>query len=639
MANAQLDPSIQALISRPGVSAPVTPAPPAITLSDEQQKMVDVAMTGRDVIVEACCGSGKTTTIQQLCQQIGRNQNVLYLTYSKLLKLDAQRRVQFARVQNYHGVVYPSLLSQNIRCGISESIKVFNDSFKHLSANFPTYDVLIIDEYQDINEEYARLLMNIKSKNPLMQIIMVGDMAQKISANTRIDVQGFVKGFVNDPEMAPFTQSFRLGEDLGERLSSAWNKPIHGMNAQQIVRFLDFDEAVDIMREREPGQLLSLGKRNGDMTHALNNLEATRPTIFNKNSVYASIRDGDRGVTYSDDTAVFTTFDSSKGMERHTSMIFDYDERNWDVRLGFPNVDPEVLRNVFLVAASRGKQEVVFVRPRTGSRRHAVPSAQLSIGAIPVTRFQNLPAVSRPTYPLPFWASEAFDFKYAENVQDCFALLDVEREDDGKSSEIEVNRADGLIDLSPVVGTYQEAIFFDDYDAELALLNHPDAEVQSLIGELRDGDHWHNALVLAAASTRQMRYIDQVTATIPEVTKQAIARRLGALLSPSATNQVPLKLRGQAMFSAGNGTPFVLTGIADTVVGSRAYELKFTSELSHPMFLQLALYIVMGGYEDGVLWNIRTGERWRVEVPDPQRFLDAVVLCVTKQSYRAFRAA
>lgn len=71
MTIAQLDPSIQELISRPGVSAPATPAPPAITLSTEQGAVVDAVSSGRDVVVDATVGSGKTSTIQAMCTLLG----------------------------------------------------------------------------------------------------------------------------------------------------------------------------------------------------------------------------------------------------------------------------------------------------------------------------------------------------------------------------------------------------------------------------------------------------------------------------------------------------------------------------------------------------------------------------------------
>ena len=610
------------------------------TLSAEQQRLLDVVAAGRDAIVDATVGSGKTTAIQALCAAAG-DRDVLYLTYSKLLKQDAQRRVGNARVQNYHGVVYPYLKKAGIRCGVSESIRAFNAAFPSLSAGFPAYDLLVIDEYQDIVEEYAQLLRNIKSRNPAMQIVMVGDMAQKVKSNTNLDVPAFVRELCNDPVHVPFTQSFRIGEQLGHQLAQAWNKPVVGVNPQQRVRVMDQYEAVQFMSTLPAGDVLCLGKRNGPMIHALNELETNHSGTFNKHSVFASIRDGDSNVSYGNDTAVFTTYDASKGLERPVAVVYDYEPKYWDMRLKFPDCDPVVLRNIFLVAASRGKREVVFVKPDdqratvipVRSQRFMDPTA---IGRIPVQRFVKLPAVTRPTYNRPFLASDCFDFTYAENLQACMDLLQRERLDDGSSPEIEIPRTEGLIDLSPAVGHFQEGLYFDRYDAAAVLPNSPIGQMIS--GELTDGDAWRNALLLAAFDTEQMRYADQVIQVIEQSAQDALIARLATRLPRNVPTQVSFQLHGCAVYSELEHSPIAFDGVVDAIHDEQIVELKFVSELSVSMFLQLALYLVMSGYQSGLLWNTRTDECWQVQVPDRERFMDAVVLCVTKQSYRTFEA-
>lgn len=601
-----------------------------VPLSGEQQRMIDAVRAGQDVIVDATVGSGKTTAIQALCTEVGRGRRVLYLTFSKLLKADAQRRVKNAKVQNYHGIVYPSLVKARINCGIDESIRRFNAAFPRLSAGFPRYDLLVVDEYQDINEDYAQLLRNIKSLNPSMQTVLVGDLSQKVLANTTLDVQRFTREITRQAELMPFTQSFRVGRELGALLSEAWNKPVVGVNPAQTIRYVSYHEALDFMKEKNPGDLLCLGRRNGPMAEALNNLERHHGEVFNKETVYASIRDGDTAVTYGDDAAVFTTFDASKGLERPASVVFDYDEDMWDMRRRFPNVDTTVLRNVFLVAASRGKHDVVFVRSQHALRRPR------SIGYIPVQRFTQLLADELPQYDKPLLASDCFDFTYAENLQACIDLVDRRRLDDGAGEEITIDRVDGLIDLSPVVGHYQEAVFFDEYNPALEVLLNPKPIAKQLRGKLNE-DPWHNSLLLTAVDTDQMRYAEQVTRKVSGDVRDALTRRLATQLPRDCAAQVPMDLSGMAV-AGPSATPISFVGVADAVHDGQVFELKFVSELDRAMFLQLALYLVMGGHRTGVLWNTRTDERWAVQVPDRKKFMDAVILCVTKQRYRAFQA-
>ncbi len=107
-------------------------------------------------------------------------------------------------------------------------------------------------------------------------------------------------------------------------------------------------------------------------------------------------------------------------------------------------------------------------------------------------------------------ASDCFDFTYAENVQACVDLLDRRRLDDGAGEEINIDRVDGLIDLSPVVGHYLEAVFFDRYNPTLEVILNPKPIAKQLRGKLTD-DPWHNSLLLTAVDTDQMRYAEQVT--------------------------------------------------------------------------------------------------------------------------------
>lgn len=119
-----------------------------IQLSNEQQLFIEKALQGENILVDACIGSGKTTAIQSLCNELPSEKKVLYLTYNKLLKLDAKSKIskKNATVTNYHGFAYMILKRNGVSAGISDLIQVFNQ----IKPPVGTYDALIIDEYQDI---------------------------------------------------------------------------------------------------------------------------------------------------------------------------------------------------------------------------------------------------------------------------------------------------------------------------------------------------------------------------------------------------------------------------------------------------------------------------------------------------------
>lgn len=610
-----------------------------VELSREQYQMVDLAMGGTDVIVNAVPGSGKTTAIQELCTLAGEDRSVLYLTYSRLLKADAQRRVKGAKVQNYHGIVYPYIRRLGIKCGVSESIAMFNRHFVEIKPDFPAYDMIVIDEYQDITEEYALLLENIKSLNPSMTVVMVGDMEQKVNSNTRLDVDKFAKQFCTNPAMVYFTQSFRLGSDLCDRLGLAWSKTIIGSNKEQKIAYADYDTALKFALHKKPGEILCLGKRQGQLTRMLNELEDRNPAVYNKNTIYASIRDGDGKRNYDDNTAIFTTYDSSKGLERPYAIVFDYDVEYWRLRNRFPNVEPAVMRNVFLVAASRGKSGVIFVGSPSGLTRSLEPDSDDQVGFIKNRMFREATKQQKTVYDKPLEPSSMFDFKYVENVIECYDLL--ERTPVREPGEtIEVDRQDGLIDLSPVVGQYQELMYFSGVTANRVIASMGSETIDPMMmhwfKDLDKGNPWRDALVLTAVSTSHERYARQVGKGVSRETTLALGDRIATLLHPDVLVQLPVSMAGR-LSNETYSSPIQFNGLIDAVDDSGVvYELKYVSELSREMFLQLGMYLVMSGREVGRLWNTRTDECWEVRVSDDIAFMDAVARCVSKEEYTAF---
>ncbi|MBQ2427782.1 MAG: AAA family ATPase, partial [Ruminococcus sp.] len=233
-------------------------------LSAEQQNFISIAQTGKNVLVDACIGSGKTTAIQRLCDELPKSKRILYLTYNRLLKIDARSRIASANttVTNYHGFAYGTLKRIGINPGISDLIQAFIEA----KPPFPPYDVLIIDEYQDIEQEFADMLEIIKAASPQIQIIAVGDMQQKIYDKTTLNAADFIHRFLGDYERLTFTQCFRLSRDHAAMLGRVWKKPIVGVNQSCIVEEMNLSQAEEFLSEQDPRDILCLGSRNGSLS-------------------------------------------------------------------------------------------------------------------------------------------------------------------------------------------------------------------------------------------------------------------------------------------------------------------------------------------------------------------------------------
>lgn len=189
-------------------------------------------------------------------------------------------------------------------------------------------------------------------------------MEQKIYDKTTLDVPAFINGFLGEHERLNFTRCFRLSEDLAARLGIIWNKSIVGVNEDCIVEKMNVNDAFEFLARQDPSDILCLGARTGDMAKVLNVLESTYPSKFNKNTVYASIQDRDSlgSTNPTENTAIFTTYDSSKGLERPICVVFDFNESYWISRISKPQQAYKILRNIFCVAQAEGRSILFLSR-------------------------------------------------------------------------------------------------------------------------------------------------------------------------------------------------------------------------------------------------------------------------------------
>lgn len=591
-----------------------TPVMQLSDLSEEQQSMIALAKSGKNVLVDACIGSGKTTTIQVLCNEIP-DKKVLYLTYNTLLKIDARDKIRGKNVTvtNYHGFAYMCLKNAHLSAGISDLIQIFLKNKTKIKV--PKFDLLVIDEYQDIEQEIAEMLECVKKSNPAVQIVAVGDMKQKIYDKTTLNVPIFINQFLGKYDTVTFTKCFRLCSDLASRLGDIWGKQINGVNKDCKLETMELCDVIEYLAKQKPSDILCLGARTGKMASVLNDLEDKYPEKFNKKTVYASISDDNAGRTIPDkSTAIFTTFDSSKGLERKICVVFDYTLDYWSVRMGYPDVKYEILRNIFCVAMSRGKEKIIIVKE---------PFSDVLPDEIVAT-----PVPTNGEYKRPFQVSEMFDFKYKEDVEECYQLIRKRKKARTDKSIIDVDSEDFMIDLSPCIGIYQEASFFENYDIDAQIRYAMDiADDRPPLNLKENATMEEKVLYLTAYETYQNRYYYQVK---PPFLTEGQLSLIHNRLRTEFTGKEEVQEDFSMQFIDGNENVYDITGRPDVIKDNTVYELKFVEELSHEHFLQCACYMVAFGLNKGIVWNIRTNEQYSIVIPDRRKFMRAVAKAITK---------
>ena len=560
-----------------------------------------------------------TTSIQALCNRVP-DKMILYLTYNKLLKVDAQEKIKNKNVwvTNYHGYAYEILKENNITTGVGDIIQNF---LKYKPEDNKSYDILVIDEYQDIELEISEMLKIIKERNKGIQIVAVGDMCQKIYDKTTLNVPIFIDEFLGEHETVEFTRCFRISKTHADKLSDIWGKKINGVNKNCNVKVMDSDEVVGYLANKNLGDILCLGSLTGEMSNVLNTLESEYPDKFNKKTVYAKIHEKDGGTTSPDkNTAIFTTFDGSKGLERDTCVVFDWTPSYWAVRSSKPNTKYEILRNIFCVSASRGKNNIIFVE-----NDEAILPADII-----KAKFETL-----EDFRDPFSPSEMFDFKYVEDVERCYRLLDIKEIEQEDKEIIGIKDRDELIDLSPVIGLYQEAMFFKNYDIDNQIKYQQELHSERYLRRKKDEEIEKTMLRIVAFETKQDRYVEQVEVPFVEMKdRDALFDRLATKFKREEETQKPCEL-----FFMVKDMSCKISGISDVIKDNIVYELKFCNELGHNHFLQCAMYVIMNNFEKGILWNTKTNKMYEVKIPNKKEFLDAVINCITKGIEKQFRVA
>ncbi len=121
-----------------------------LTPSEEQNLIINY-LKDYNVTVDACAGSGKTSTILFIAEQY-KDLSILVLTYNSQLKAETRKRAagyQNLDVHSYHSFCVANYdksayTDDKVNDLITKNVEPFCDLF---------YDIIIADEAQDTNAE------------------------------------------------------------------------------------------------------------------------------------------------------------------------------------------------------------------------------------------------------------------------------------------------------------------------------------------------------------------------------------------------------------------------------------------------------------------------------------------------------
>ena len=574
-------------------------------ITDEQQLFLDYANMGYNILIQSCVGGGKTTMLQQFVEDLPDDRKAVFLTFNKHLKIDILSQITNTNVlvANYHGLAYRLLDNINIHVKVDELLSTVIEKCPMI----PHYDVVIIDEFQDLDTQCAKIVSMILEANPNVQIIVAGGMEQKNRTSSALNAQAFIEDVLGVYKTIQFSKSWRLSSYYANLLSDLWEEPIVGMNNHMHLYTASMDEVVDILGREKPRDVMVIGTNYGMRTKIQNALENRYPSKYNEYTMHISSSEYDPKLQKQTEQAVFTNYNSCKGMERKVVVITDFTIRYFTQLLN-SGMEPDIIRNLLCVAISRASQKLIFVQDPT--------SEFLTIDNFKMLTQLKPQCLGDSNYNI----SSMLNTAYKESVNDIIKCLDIRKRNVIDDSKIELSSRRTFIDVSILCGIFQEANFFYNYSIEKDFLRFPVSREELQFFNKQSLEK--QILLLAAKQTQQQRYCD-LKSFIDPIAANCLNKRLSTLLD----RDMPSQVFAHVCLKDG----IVCQGYADAVSSDCVYELKYCNSMRPEYYVQCAMYMLALDKDKGLLWNTKDNTQEEIIIKDKELFKDAVIRAITKE--------
>lgn len=361
--------------------------------SSEQLTIINDVINNNNLVIDSVAGSGKTTTILFLAKELA-NKKILQVTYNVALKEEVEKRKNKMGLSNLYVYTYHGLLSKIMKTPIHND-NMFNN---YLSQNIEPdifYDIIIVDEIQDMKYDFFVFMKKYIEKHPKQTItIVMGDKYQCINKFTGADSRYLTlwPKIINDNktylhrklsisyrlsnQLAQFLNEGLLGYDFikgsfeGEKCQYIIDNPISTKLHKKLAKWIDQNiksgmiSASDVFiinyttksTNNTPTRLLAneLGVLGIGVYYPTNEEEELKDDII-KNKV------------------VISTINQTKGRERRIVILFGFDFYYFEKHIH--SKKHLVCPDIFYVALTRSSEILLVVQ---SNKSKAVPCLKFS---------------------------------------------------------------------------------------------------------------------------------------------------------------------------------------------------------------------------------------------------------------------
>lgn len=350
--------------------------------SAEQKHILD-NLSDNNIVVDSVAGSGKTTCNLHIAMHY-KTHNLLLLTYNSRLKIETRQKVSDLKINNLETHSYHSFCvkyynrGSTTDAGIKNIINYNTDPLKKIS-----YDMILLDEAQDISIIYYELVCKIMKDNTKknIKICVLGDINQSIfdfngADNRYIKYAEKLYTFNKLPWIScKLTTSYRITKEMSVFINQCmmgYNRIISHKVSNNKPRYI----ICDTFGTLSPGKnrtfseieyYLNMNYKAGEIFILAPSLRNSKSSIrVLENLIKTRMPDVQVFVPTSDEETldgdvienkiVFSTFHQTKGLERKVVLVFGFDDSYF--RYYKKDVDPNICPNELYVATTRAMEHL-----------------------------------------------------------------------------------------------------------------------------------------------------------------------------------------------------------------------------------------------------------------------------------------
>lgn len=356
-------------------------------ISEEQFEIIR-HLENFNIVVDSVAGSGKTTTNLYIAKYF-ETKKILLLTYNSKLKIETREKVKSLKIKNLETHSYHSFCVKyyDHKCFTDTEIKNILKS-KIVCKTKINYDVILLDEAQDMTDLYYELICKINKDNAKnAKICLLGDEFQSIYDFNNADKRYITYAdkifnfnetswkkcclsvsFRVTNKIADFINNIMLNSDRLKTTKNSVDKPKYiicdifpnRFDKYDVESYKPYIEISNFLEKGyKPQEIFILAPSLKSIRSPVRLFENCLKTNLPKLPVYVPSSEEEKlDENVIKNKLVFSTFHQAKGLERKVVFIFGFD--NGYFKYYKPSKNEFDCPNELYVATTRAKEHLVM---------------------------------------------------------------------------------------------------------------------------------------------------------------------------------------------------------------------------------------------------------------------------------------